>query len=230
VSEREILNEVTAGVIVFAITSVATWLYARVAERARHQQKIDAAPNAYVKELDELIQRGFREGEGMAIINARAIVAVRNSLRSSLISISTQLNSEIDRLSSNIGEAITRLETVTNRPTEEINPAEVYRTIQVLVRTWPAKRTQIKVEIRKILAELGLDVSSTLPPDSGESGGTRRNSNPTGPSNSPGSESPPAQDESPPSGGANLMPNWGLGFNSPPEDPPKYLQAGGRDT
>ena len=38
---------------------------------------------------------------------------------------------------------------------------QAYDTIQVLVRIWPSKKQQIEVEIRKLLAELGLEVKKT---------------------------------------------------------------------
>jgi hypothetical protein len=245
---------VTAGLIVAAITAIATWFVARMWQ----QRKIDAAPYLYVKELDVLIKRAVREGENLAIINARAIVGVRNSRRSSLISISTLLNSEIDRLSSDIGDAITALQTVTEKPRAEIDPSEVYQTIQVLERTWPGKRTQIVVEIRKVLAELNLEARIIDRPESGESGGaSAQGPGPSGPSDSSGSSgssasrNQPNQNRTPKESNAkpdsgtlsanrgDLSPNemhmpvryLGFGpYNDPPSDPPKHHQAGGSDT
>jgi hypothetical protein len=37
---------------------------------------------------------------------------------------------------------------------------DAYNTIEVLARVWPSKRTQIIIEIRKILAELNISFES----------------------------------------------------------------------
>lgn len=130
--------------------------------RWQQRKKVEAAPRKYVAELDALIQRAIKEGDDFAIVNARAIVATRNSLRASLVAISSQLNSEIDRLSQEIGQPVPQHQTVNATGPQAPSASEVFRTIQVLSRIWPAKRVQIEVEIRKLLAELGL---GTMPTD-----------------------------------------------------------------
>lgn len=58
--------------------------------------------------LGELINIAFVEGVDKAKLNARAIVSTRNSLARSLVSVSSTLNSEIDRLAAETGEPVLR--------------------------------------------------------------------------------------------------------------------------
>ena len=46
------------------------------------------------------------------------------------------------------------------RDTYDVDAQTAYNTIIVLSKIWPAKKTQIEVEIRKLLAELGLTSNS----------------------------------------------------------------------
>lgn len=149
----DLTNNIIAPLAVAGLTGCATWIIAQL----RFQRRVDAAPRQYIQHLDSLISRAATEGIPQAIVNARSIVAARNTLRSSLLSISKYLNSEIDRLSKEIGEPFEQIEmrgAEAGRPVLE--PDEAYQTIQVLARIWPSKKTQIEVEIRKLLAELGL--------------------------------------------------------------------------
>jgi hypothetical protein len=152
-----IFANIISPLIVAALTGLATWLWTQ----RQFRKKIDAAPREYVRELDLLINRAKSEGVDMAGINARAIVAARNSLKSSLVSISSNLNSEIDRLANEIGESsYSPFEELQRRTGENnVELSEIYETIQVLHRIWPSKRRQIEVEMRKVLAELGLDIN-----------------------------------------------------------------------
>ena len=95
-------------------------------------------------------------------MNGRAIVAARDTLATSLAKVSVQLNSEIDRLAREIGvnSVFERLQRTTEN-TQPVDASTAFETIEVLVRIWPSKRRQIEVEIRGILAVLGLDIRST---------------------------------------------------------------------
>jgi len=154
----DIINNIVAplivAIIIGAITGVFGWLLAN----RRIQRKLDAAPRKYVEELDQLIKNAIAEGPTKADVNARAIVSARNSLRKSLISISGNLNSEIDRLASEIGEEVIHQPAPSTRTPaySEISKDRAFQTIEVLSKVWPAKKTQIVVEIRKLLAELDL--------------------------------------------------------------------------
>ena len=173
----DVPNHILAPLTVALILFVAGIVWAAVT--ARFRKKIAAAPRQYVDELDKLIGRAIAEGETNAVINARAIVSARNSLRDSMAVIASRLNSEIDRLADDIGEShglwtlaaqvsvaqgmqspATTTESSAAQPAsasgdEEIRSA-AWQTIQVLSRIWPAKKVQIEVELRKVLAELGL--------------------------------------------------------------------------
>lgn len=82
-------------------------------------------------------------------MHSRAIVAARDDLKGTLVSLSALLNSEIDRLSAEVRDAWA--------PESSVEPLR--STVNVLKLKWPAKRDQIKIEIevRKLLAELGLE-------------------------------------------------------------------------
>jgi hypothetical protein len=152
---RIILEHIVSPLIVAAFTGGFAWMWAKEHQR----KKIDAAPREFVNELDKLISRAYFEGPDKAMVNARAIVAARNSLAAPLARIQIQLNSEIDRLAEEVGEIFEKL----HRSVERREPADaraVYETIEVLVRMWPAKKKQIEVEIRSVLAVLGLDIRS----------------------------------------------------------------------
>jgi hypothetical protein len=150
---------VLSGLVVFVITAPVTWFLSK----RFFKKTISAAPKQYARELDLLIEQAHKEGVSKAVVNARAIVAARNSLKESLTTISRSLNSEIDRLANEMSE--TRSD---NRDRFEIeipidstnSSEEIYNTIEVLHRIWPAKKSQIEVQVRQILAELGLDIGS----------------------------------------------------------------------
>ncbi|NNV57204.1 hypothetical protein [Limnovirga soli] len=144
------------GLITFFVTTI--W------NRKKAKKKIDDAPRKYVEELDKLITRGVNEGQENAVLNARAIVAARDSLRSSLSSISSQLNSQIDVLASDIGiEYIQNLNKVSSAPFDSKSENQkAYETILVLSRVWPSRKVQIEIEVRRILAEMGLEFSSFM--------------------------------------------------------------------
>lgn len=82
-----VLQQVIAGVAVAIIVGIATYLLTIYHERKR----IEEAPTLYVQELDKLINNAVAEGEEKAVINAKAIVAARNSLAHSLSAIGSQL-------------------------------------------------------------------------------------------------------------------------------------------
>jgi hypothetical protein len=190
----DIPNNIIAPLIVGVISAIAAYLVAKL----RQQKRIDAAPRRYVEELDKLIKQAYAEGENKALVNARAIVAARNSLSESLVSISKNLNSEIDRLSTEIGAPIARLEVVSADPHHATNHAEIYQTIEVLYRFWPTKREQIEVEIRKLLAELGLPITSAPPPRDSSTSASPRQQTPSNPQDQMSSSS---QRRGPPSSG-----------------------------
>jgi hypothetical protein len=145
------LVEVAAGITVAVLTGAVA--YYQGTKKA--QKRVSKAQFVFVNRLDELIRKALQEGPKEAVLNARAIVTVRNSLADSLVSISSQLNSEIDRLAKEIGS----VDTYAIKRTEyfvEPNADATYATIQVLAKIWPAKRSQIVIGVRKLLAELGL--------------------------------------------------------------------------
>ncbi|HEX3151259.1 MAG TPA: hypothetical protein VHR66_24490 [Gemmataceae bacterium] len=147
---------IAAGIGAIATVAAAV-IGLRSGKKAGRQElarEIDDAPRKYVDHLDRLIQRAINEGAANAALNARAIVSTRNDLRESLMKISDRLNSDIDRLAEEIGESTGTQRT--NGGRTQAASGAVFDTIQVLSRKWPAKKDQVEVELRKVLAELGL--------------------------------------------------------------------------
>jgi hypothetical protein len=148
---------VGVGLTVAALSALVGYFF----RGERDRKQVGEAPFLYVKRLDELIRRALHEGAENAVINARAIVAARNSLARSLVSISSSLDSQIDRLAEEIGEAILTVGHLSEESPKvpllgSTANQKAYDTIKVLARIWPAKRSQIIVEVRKILAELNI--------------------------------------------------------------------------
>jgi len=151
-----VVQQVIAGVAVAIIVGVATYLLTIYHERKR----IAEAPTLYVQEIDKLINNAVAEGEGNAVINAKAIVAARNSLAHSLSAIGSQLDGQIDLLALEVEmETLVPLPRLTEPPNAKssMDKHAVYMQVLVLQKIWPAKRKQIEVELRKLLAELGLN-------------------------------------------------------------------------
>ena len=143
-----------------------------------YRQRMQSAPEVYIDRLSKLISEAFQEGVTRASLNAKAIVAARNDLRDSLLSITNLLNTEITTL-----ERITSTDLVyhpsylapfyedTSDVISRADPREIarrneetYEMIEVLHKKWPSKADQIKFAIRKLIAELGID---RLPDDIG---------------------------------------------------------------
>ncbi len=158
-SLMDIVNNIIAPLFVAVISWMAGLWYSKMQERRKFRERIEAAPLVFVRELDLLIQKALNQGVQDAIVNGRAIVAARNTLRSTLSAISKQLNSEIDRLAIELGLADSEFKKLdeTFHSNTKPNAQKAFQTIEVLAKIWPAKRKQIEVEVRKLLAELGLD-------------------------------------------------------------------------
>jgi len=120
-------------------------------ERARLEQMFENAPKAYTKLLDDRINEKTNNEPRQVLIKARAIVSTRDDLRGTLTSLNSLLNSEIDTLAQQLksSEAQRRLG-------DGWNSRELEETIEVLKRKWPSKMNQVDIEVRKLLAELGV--------------------------------------------------------------------------
>lgn len=127
-----------------------------------NRKKVRKAPKVYVERIGNLIEHAYREGPSRCVINARAIVATRNTLRNSLQNLSGLMNSEIDNLADMVGSsydiiASSRIGTG-EEGIENFSPNRdlVWESIEVLYRYWPAKSEQIEFEMRKVLVDMGL--------------------------------------------------------------------------
>lgn len=149
-----IMDPVTLSALIGAAATVAAaviaknWGERRGARQERQQwvQALSSAPSEYANRLSDLIDGANAAPDSEIVIHARAIVSARNDLRDSLINLSTLLNSDIDRLSSDVSSA-----------PEADRIGSVRSTISVLKLKWPSKKEQVAVELRKVLAELGLE-------------------------------------------------------------------------
>ncbi|WP_137916979.1 hypothetical protein [Hydrogenophaga sp. 2FB] len=137
---------ILAGLIVTGIAGAAGRYWGARSERKRFAQKREAAVKQFAAELKKLIAAS-QPASDQAMIDARAIVSTRNSLRAVLTSLAASLNSEIDRMEELIGEG--------KVPTSR--EGQIRETLSVLKRTWPAKETELDVAVRKLITELGLD-------------------------------------------------------------------------
>jgi hypothetical protein len=178
--KTEVWRGYLTHLLVAATVGIASYAWATV----HAQRKLEEAPTIYVNQLDTLIKNGVAEGEENAILNAKAIVAARNSLARSLTAMGAQLDSQIDILATTIGADTLSVPTQTPAAPKQMSsegsrssrnpksppavepptPTELnhqtYQQILVLSKIWPAKKRQIEIEIRKLLAELGLYGSS----------------------------------------------------------------------
>ncbi|MBL0351515.1 MAG: hypothetical protein IPP03_02010 [Dechloromonas sp.] len=133
-----ILEGVIAGFIVAALTGAVGYFFGR----KTYEQRVAAAPALYTEHIGKLISDSSTDNARNIRNAAQAIVSTRNDLKKSLTSLAQLLNSDIDVLAELIESNAT--------------PAQLADRIKVLEMKWPAKRTQVEVELRKILAELGL--------------------------------------------------------------------------
>jgi hypothetical protein len=95
----EIVLAIGAAILVAVATAVGGYFVSN----KRYKAKIKDAPSVYTERLGGLIEVAYSEGPERAVINASAIVSVRNEMRISLISISNSLNSEISRMEQLLG-------------------------------------------------------------------------------------------------------------------------------
>ena len=118
-----------------------------------YRQMYESAPQQFVKELGRLIDdapltiddrpdTSNPQGDSV-LISARAIVSARNDLRTTLGNLGSDLDSEIDKL---------QTELVSNKRDQH----EILQTLRVLREKWPIKSKQIEVDVRKLLAVIGI--------------------------------------------------------------------------
>jgi hypothetical protein len=185
------ITELLVKLTVAAVTAIAVWSIAwwrgRQKERRIFERKIEGAPRIYVERLGTMIVRAINEGKDNAIINAKAIVDARDSMRRSLISIGQHLNSTIDDLAQAAGRASKRLNVTDAEspgPHVQGDAVQCWENIQILQRTWDGKREIVESEFRKLLAEAGLVVTisgeNRTPPATTPTGAPAAGTPPTG--------------------------------------------------
>ena len=133
-----IIEGVIAGLIVAGLLGVIGFYFGQ----RTYEQRLESAPSLYTDHLDRLIREAADDQASEVKVSAQAIVSTRNDLRSSLVSLNSLLNSDIDVLAELLES--------------NASAAQISSRVKVLEKKWPAKRDQVKVELRKLLAELGL--------------------------------------------------------------------------
>ena len=157
-----ILSSVVIGLTTSLVASYFAYKFGYFTSQRLYRKEIDEAPRKYVKNLGRLISEANEKIDNAskedAVVFARSIIALRDSLRSHMVSISSLLNSEIDRLAEEVNTEQTLIITERHRSSQkqELKIDEIRATIKVLAKIWPAKEDQVQYEIRKIIAELGL--------------------------------------------------------------------------
>ena len=184
---EKILTALVSGVILALISAFITYQLTVAAEtraaerrtaeaveeaernvRATYEARYEAAGERYVKDLGQLVDKGGAiasdnpSAESLEVAG-RSIVALRDELRERLIALGTALNHEIDQLRIDI-------QLLQRDPKNEEQKERVRRDLLVLKEKWPGKSESVKIEIRKLLAELGIEHTNRstdlkLPPD-----------------------------------------------------------------
>jgi hypothetical protein len=105
---RRIFSDVSvkiiAEVLVILIVAGLSGLTGALWRDHRYEQQFDAAPTIYVDQLGKLIENAYNGGPKDVRVNARAVVAARNSLAGSLESVATSLDGEINQLAVQIDQ------------------------------------------------------------------------------------------------------------------------------
>lgn len=153
----ERIVSIVAGLIVSVLTGTVGWLL----RGETYRKRVDAAPSMFTARLTELIEKAVKEGSKHARVNARAILAMRDSFRRYSISLSELMNSEMDVLAAQLNNGVVHRPMVVRAEQRDINDnlsnEELYETITVLQKAWRGKKDELDVTIRQLLALLGLD-------------------------------------------------------------------------
>jgi hypothetical protein len=105
------------------------------------------------------IDKAYEQGLSNAVVNAKIIVASRNTLADSLQSLGTLLNSELDKLEGMLSrgyEPRPRISVFRGQPNPQPDPQELYDQIRVLRDYWSAREDTIATSIKKVLVDLGI--------------------------------------------------------------------------
>lgn len=138
-------ESIIAGLIVAGITGGTGYVWGKRNAEKEFTQKQKVAVQRFGEELKKLIDKAEPNADD-AIIMARSIVSVRDSLRKTLTGLAGTLNSDIDFLSEVLGDGTQDVE----------NIDAVRERLSILKETWPAKVSEMDVSVRKLLTELGL--------------------------------------------------------------------------
>jgi hypothetical protein len=157
---RKVLVDASAHIVallvVAAVTGTAGYFVGHSRAEAQNEIRVRSEALNYAAELKHTIDRanatlsqsGGANPDNLRVY-ARSIVKVRDDLRGSLLSLSSQLNSDLDRLSMLLDQyEKDRNETVAHDMTVNI---------RVLHETWPSRQARIDSAVRRLMVDLGLE-------------------------------------------------------------------------
>jgi len=118
-----------------------------------YKQQYSSAPAVYTSHIGDQIIKPVPDATDIddLLVRSKSIISIRDDLRSTLTGMGKLLNSDIDTLTKRVKE----LEEICSLG-DGCNGKEVEQTLKILQEKWPSKVSQVDVEIRKLLAELGL--------------------------------------------------------------------------
>ncbi len=113
-----------------------------------YRKLLEDAPTKFTTRLGQLIDEASKEsnrkeGPSQLVPAAKALVSARDGFRSDLESVKDRLDSEIDQLSRELSR-------------EPPDMQKITELVEILKRKWPAKKEEIELALRKLMAELGL--------------------------------------------------------------------------
>jgi hypothetical protein len=159
---RESVSKTAAIIIFAAITGLAGYFFGFNRAEAENEFRVRSAALDYATQLRDAIMRAERSlnsgpgvTDGNVRVYGRSILKIRDDLRDSLKSLSDQLNSELDKLSS----LIDQYEKTSTEDTAARGALghDITVTIRVLYETWPSRQLKIDSAVRKVMIDLGLE-------------------------------------------------------------------------
>lgn len=144
------INNFISFVIGFFSSLLASWFFTRLYYKKKFKQQYEEAVKRFSANIGVKINRVSGTGLNNIEVLARSIVATRNDLKRNFVNLSSLLNSDLDQLE----EEVKRLEKDPYNKTLQIT---VKKTLEVIDKKWDSKQDQIRLEIGKLLKELGIE-------------------------------------------------------------------------
>ena len=155
---HELFIAVVSSLIASAIIGIAGFFIGQVYASERYERQFRSAQLEYAKQLGRLISRTSQDGLADAVVNARAIVALRNEQVATLTALQHLLNSEITEMQ-RVLERANLLDGGRGNGGASVEDVrrELHALLRVLRAKWEGKERRIRVAVRKLMTELGLE-------------------------------------------------------------------------